>query len=150
MRSWYIVAGLMLLAGTASAQGSSDPAILKLVQSFNDARNRFDAKALDGLLAADYVEVSPLGEIDRRPEVLTFYAPEKASRVPPMTFQTQDVRRHGDSAIVIGSVDYTLPNPNGGTVTRSVRVTYVEQRVGREWKMMSVQYTGIQPPRPAS
>ena len=59
MRSCHIVSGLVLalLAGTASAQASSDPAILTLVQSFNDARNSFDAKALDGLLAPDYVEV---------------------------------------------------------------------------------------------
>lgn len=152
MRSCHIVSGLVLalLAGTASAQASSDPAILTLVQSFNDARNRFDAKALDGLLAPDYVEVSPRGEIDRRPAVLGFYTPDKATPVPPMRFHTDDVRHHGDSAIVIGSIDYTLPDPSGGTVTRSVRVTYVEQRIGQTWKMTSVQYTGVMPPKPAS
>ncbi len=135
--------------GTAQNSSASNAQVLATVQAFSDARNRFDAEALDTLLTRDYVEVSPRGEIDRRQAVLGFYAADKATPVPPMTLSTQDVRRYGDTAIVIGSVDYAIPAPTGGTVNRTVRVTYVEQRIGSRWLMASAQYTGVQPPKPA-
>ena len=138
---------LVLGAGPLDAQNRHAPeeAIAALIQAFSDARDHFDARALDRLLTPDYVEVSPRGEIDRRPAVLGFYAADKLSPVPAMTRGTQS-----DTAIVIGSVSYTLPTPLGGTVERTVRVTYVERRVGDRWLMASTQYTGIQPSKPAA
>lgn len=153
MWSYLAITALTLsgiaIAGKAQSSSASDAPVLALVQAFSDARNHFDAKALDALLAPDYIEVSPRGEIDQRQAVLGFYAADKAGPVPPMTLSTQDVRRYGDTAIVIGSVDVALPAPNGSTVNRKVRVTYVERRVGRRWLMVSTQYTGVQPPKPA-
>ena len=125
----------------------NDP-VLATIRAFSDARSRFDAKALTSLLTPDYIEVSPRGEIDRREAVLGFYAADKATPVPPMTLTTQDVRRYGDTAIVIGSVEYTLSAPTGEMVKRTVRVTYVERRVRGRWLMASAQYTGVQPPKP--
>ena len=142
---------LALVAGVGNAQNNHSPeaSVTALIQAFSDARDRFDAKALDGLLTPDYVEVSPRGEIDRRAAVLGFYAADKALPVPAMTRGTQDARIHNDTAIVIGSVSYTVPTPTGGTVERTVRVTYVERRVGGRWLMASTQYTGVQPSKPA-
>ena len=141
-----VTLGLTAIAvpGEARNVESSDAPIITLVQAFSDARSHFDPKALDALLTPDYVEVSPRGEIDRRQAVLGFYAADKATPVPPMSLATQDVRRYGDTAIVIGSVDYTIPTPTGGTVKRTARVTYVERRVGTRWLMASAQYTGVQ------
>jgi ketosteroid isomerase-like protein len=143
MRLHLTIVTLGLTAITAPGEarnvGSSDAPIIALVQAFSDARSHFDPKALDALLTPDYVEVSPRGEIDRRQAVLGFYAADKATPVPPMSLATQDVRRYGDTAIVIGSVDYTIPTPTGA-VKRTVRVTYVERRVGTRWLMASAQY----------
>jgi uncharacterized protein (TIGR02246 family) len=126
---------------------SGDP-VLATVQAFSDARANFDAAKLGRLITSDYVEVSPRGELDRRPAVLAFYAPDKASAAPPMVFNTQHVRRYGDTAIVIGTIEYTVSAPSGATVKRAVRATYVERRVGGRWLMASTQFTGI-PPVPA-
>ena len=104
-----------------------DARVVALIQAFSEARSRFDAKALDALLSPDYVEISPIGEIDRREAVLGFYAGDKARPSPPMTLSTQDVRRYTDTAIVIGSVTYVVPAPNGATVERTLRATYVER-----------------------
>ena len=134
---------------SAKATVRSDEAILALVRAFSDARGRFDAKALDALLTPDYVEVSPRGEVDRRPAVLGFYAPGKATQVPPMTLGTEDVRRYGDTAIVIGSIEYTVPGPGGNAVKRTIRVTYVERRLNGRWLMAGTQYTGVQPAQAA-
>ena len=149
MRGYAFTITLALMVSAASvqaqdAQRSTDP-VLALVQRFSDARAHFDARALNALLTPDYVEVSPRGEVDRRQAVLGFYAADKASPVPPMTYDTQDVRRYGDTAIVIGSAAFSVPAPTGGAMTRTVRVTYVERRIGERWLMASTQYTGVQP-----
>ena len=108
MRSATNFAILAFLVFSTSSSARSGPAAndpaLTLVRNFSDARARFDGRALEALLAPDYVEISPRGELDRRPEVLGFYVADKASPVPPMTLGVQDVRRYGDTAIVIGSV----------------------------------------------
>ncbi len=134
---------------SAKASTASDEPIVALVHAFSDARARFDAKALDALLTPDYVEVSPRGEVDRRPAVLGFYAPGKATPVPQMTLGTEDVRRYGDTAIVVGSVEYTVPGPGGVAVKRTIRVTYVERRHNGRWLMAGTQYTGVQPAQSA-
>ena len=64
---------------------ASDAPVVALIQAFTKARSHFDARALDTLISSDYVEISPLGEIDRREEVLGFYAVDKARPSPPMT-----------------------------------------------------------------
>ena len=41
-----------------------------------DAQTNFQPDALDKILTADYIEISPLGEFDPREKVLGFYKPE--------------------------------------------------------------------------
>lgn len=153
MRSYVLINALAAVAIVApvQAQGQTkaDPAIMALVDAFSDARNRFDSTALDRLLTPDYVEVSPRGEIDLRRDVLGFYAPDKAIPVPTMALSTQSLRRFGDVAIVIGSVDFAMPGPNGATVNRQLRVTYVGRRVRGRWLMASTHYTGVAGRQPA-
>lgn len=79
--------------------------------------------------------------------MLTFYTSDKASAAPPMAMSTHEVRRYGDTAIVIRSVEYTVPGPGGAMVKRPIRATYVERRVRGRWLMASTQYTGVQPAR---
>jgi uncharacterized protein (TIGR02246 family) len=132
-------------AGAVDAQ--ADAPILATVQAFSDARARFDGTALATLLAPDYVEVSPRGEVDSRSAVLSFYTPDKAGPAPRMTLTTDLVQRHGDTAIVIGTISYMIASPSGEAMTRTVRVTYVEQRIQGRWLMASTQFTGVQPAR---
>lgn len=134
--------------GSAQSNQAADAPILALVSAFSTARAQFNAKALDALLTSDYIEVSPVGEVDYRQAVLGYYAPDKATPAPPMTLGTDDVRRYGDIAVVVGSVNYAIPGPNGTTIKRSMRVTYVARRITRHWLMALTQYTGVRPPRP--
>ncbi|HWL72774.1 MAG TPA: nuclear transport factor 2 family protein [Burkholderiaceae bacterium] len=138
-----LVIATIATPSNAETDNTPNASVLATVQAFSDARARFDAARLGQLLTPDYVEVSPRGEIDRRPAVLGFYAADRSSTVPHMVFSTQDVRRYGNTAIVIGSIEYTLSAPNGATVRRTVRVTYVERRVGGRWLMASTQFTGV-------
>ncbi|MDQ1523675.1 MAG: hypothetical protein QOE47_1599, partial [Pyrinomonadaceae bacterium] len=53
--------------------------ILNLVRQLAAAQKDYDAAKLDEILAPDYVEISPAGEVDPRAKVLSFYAPDKKS-----------------------------------------------------------------------
>jgi uncharacterized protein (TIGR02246 family) len=132
----------------AEPMSASDAAVLATVQAFSDARARFDSVKLGKVLTPDYIEVSPRGEVDRRPAVLAFYTPDKAGPVPPMVYSTDSVRRYGDAAIVVGAIEYTISGPDGAKLKRTVRATYVERRVGGRWLMASTQFTGV-PQAPA-
>lgn len=140
---------LMVAAAASSASATAGPAtkgdapVLATLEAFSSARAGFKADELARLLTPDYVEVSPRGEIDRRAAVLGFYAADKAGPVPPMAYSTQDVRRYGGTAIVIGSIEYTMPGPKGSEIKRTVRATYVQRRVSGRWLMASAQFTGV-------
>ena len=151
MRGLLTLFALVLSSSAATVEArddrASDARVVALIQAFSEARSHFDAHALEALLSPDYVEISPLGEIDRRGAVLGFYASDKARPSPPMTLATQDVRVYASTAIVIGSVTYVVPAPNGTSVERTLRATYVERRTGGRWQMALAQFTGVQPPR---
>ena len=76
-----VIYGICAMALTASATYAQTPRpqafIEVLLNTFIDAQLRFDVQQLDAVLAPDYVEISPAGEVDPRAKVLSFYAPEK-------------------------------------------------------------------------
>lgn len=147
----FAMVGLALIAAPAGArtEKTDNGPVLAAIKAFSDARARFDSIALDRLLTSDYIEVSPRGEVDRRSAVIGFYTADKASPAPPMVYSTENLRRYGDTAVVVGSIEYTIPAPNGEKVKRTVRATYVERRVGGRWLMASTQFTGVPPAQPA-
>lgn len=76
-----------------------------------DAQRTFDQAAMDRLLAEDYVEVSPVGDVDPRAKVLSFYTPEaRAPRAVTMCVTAQ--LRKQPAGWRIASVQYTpIPPP---------------------------------------
>ena len=77
-----VIAGLL----TASVDGQTprpQAFIEVLLNTFVQAQRTFDVSQLNEILAPDYVEISPAGEVDPRAEVLSFYAPEKKVADPP-------------------------------------------------------------------
>ena len=69
---------LLAFAGMSLAQSTSrvENELTGLVKQLTDAQTAYDAKALDKLFTADYIEISPAGEFDPRVKVLGFYTPE--------------------------------------------------------------------------
>ena len=129
--------GLFAL-GRAAAQPPQQQALTELVHSFEEARHDFDLLTITRLVASDYVEVSPLGEVDPRDRMLGFYVPAKKVPAPPMALSELAVRSFGDSAAVLGKLTYTVPGH-----PLELRVTYLAHREVSGWKLVSVQYTGI-------
>lgn len=132
------------MPATAQNQGT-EVAVKALVERFETARERHDPATLAATLAPDYEEISPIGDVDSRSEVLGFYAPELKRPVPVMAQDQVAVRTTGDVTVVTLRKSFTLP----GAAPRSVRVRYVAQRQKRGWLLLSAQYTPIPPRRPS-
>ncbi len=121
-------------------------AVQDLVRRHVDAQRTFDVAALKTITADNYVEVSPVGEMDSREKMLGFYA-EKKSESPTVQVEEQTTRLFGDTAIVVAKLAYSM-NVGGQARSFAMRATFVAQKAGANWKMLSTHYTAIRPPKP--
>jgi ketosteroid isomerase-like protein len=143
---------IVLLALINVVDGQTNDARLKsLVRQMIDAQVGYDAATLDKIYAADFVEISPVGEYDSREKAIGFYKPEatpnrdKIKRVVEAGEIT--IRDYGKFAVVIARV--TASRTVEGQQPRSpvsFRTTFVCRKQKGDWKIASVQYTGMRPP----
>jgi uncharacterized protein (TIGR02246 family) len=138
----------VILAITATqAASSAERAVVAVVQRLADAQRTFDQAALDRLLTADYVEVSPVGDVDERAKVIGFYSADAKAKSPAVSSIVIDeptVRIDGTHALVIVR-QTTNVGPAGASRAVVMRVTAHLRRSGNEWRIASTHYTGIRP-----
>lgn len=153
-----VVLGLTF-ALSAHAVRAADPQTEKeltaAAQAVVDAQIRFDLKALDALLAPDYVEVSPVGDVDERAEVLSFYTPEAraqmlAAGMEPLSNKIDEarIRVYGDQATVIAK-DTAELKVNGVAEQRAMRMLFHFRKLGGKWLLQTMQATWLRPAPPA-
>jgi ketosteroid isomerase-like protein len=144
----------VLTVPVAAAPGQATPAadaVSAEVRRYFDAVRRNDASALDHLLAQDYVEVSPLGQLDKRAQVIGFYRTAsnartgQASEVAAVTIDDLSVRVYGDLAVAIVRESFKV-NVSGQPVPRPMRSTLVWRQAGGAWMLVSAHHTMIRPP----
>jgi uncharacterized protein (TIGR02246 family) len=147
-----LLAALLLVpfaSSRAQTPGDAEHQVLALVQRFTDAQTSFDVSALRDLTADDYVEVSPVGDVDPRAKMLGFYAPENKMTGVTVTLSEPQVRLFADdTAIVIEKLTYILPGPNNIPRTNEMRGTFVARKTPTGWKLISTQFTGLRSAKP--
>lgn len=135
----------ILLAGLAAAAAQGAPAsqdVETLVQRFTAAQSGFDPATLKSLTADNYIEISPLGDIDPREKMLSFYVKKDDKPRPAILVDELSTRVLGDSAVTIARVSYSMM-AGGQSRTFSLRSVFVAAKQGKEWKLVSAQYTPI-------
>ena len=144
---------LLFSSVSVFAQSKDDEKLKSLVKQMTDAQINYQPEILDQIFAADYIEISPVGEFDPRAKVLGFYKPELK---PPAdksstTVEAADfsIRKYGKFAVVITKFNFTLTSNGKPNPPFSMRATLVCRREKSAWKIVSAQYTGIRPPRNA-
>ena len=142
---------LLFSSVSTFAQTKDDAALKNLIKQMTDAQTNFQPAALDKILTADYIEISPLGEFDTRDKVLGFYKPELKPPADKMsaTVEATDIsiRVYDKFSIVIARLNYTITSEGNLLPPRNIRVTYVCRKENGAWKIASAQYTGIRPPQ---
>lgn len=138
----------LLVPAIAAASDRDDAALLQQANALVAAQLAFDQPALERLLAPDYLEVSPVGELDTREEVIGFYSPTakaKAAAGPQPLGATLDevqTRLHGDAATLIARETIRMP-AGDGTREIAMRVQFQFRLLDGQWRLASTQYTGI-------
>lgn len=142
--SAVLLGSLITLGGAHAAPGDSE--LVALVQRYAKAQSDFDQAALKATTAENFVEISPIGEVDTREKVLSFYAPEQKRPSPELRVDEPAVRILGDTALVSARLSYAM-HQDGVPRSFAMRAGYVARRIGNQWLLVSAQYTGIRPPK---
>jgi ketosteroid isomerase-like protein len=127
----------------SGAEAQASNALIRTVEEFSRAQQGFDAGRLAALTTSNYLEISPVGEVDSREEMLGFYAPDKKTAAPELAISDVDVRIFGDAGILIARIAYKARPPGQAVRTMELRAGFVAHRVSGDWKIASTQYTGI-------
>jgi uncharacterized protein (TIGR02246 family) len=141
---------IAFFAMSAAAQTNKDEAAIQaVIQNLVTAQTEYDPKALDAIFTSDYIEISPAGEFDPRDKVLGFYKPELKPDPSKMTAMVEvtdySIRSYGNFAIAIARFNYSMTAEGKPLPPRSIRATIVLKKEKADWKIASVQYTGIRP-----
>ena len=145
MRVFLGIAAALLVSAPVAAQ-SVEVDTQKLGQraeAFVRVRNQFDQAAMIAMMAPEYQEVSPVGEVDSRERVIGFYAADKKSAAPPMTITETVARPAGTIGVVTMRIAYTMPGKDGQMQTRALRAGFVARRIKGDWQFVSLQFTPI-------
>lgn len=135
-------AAISLAVCPAQAQSSTDRPLVQLMHDFVDAEQAFDPQRLSALITDDYVEISPIGDVDPRATFLGFYAADKKTPFPPMAWSAPMIRRWDDTASLISTVSFDRPGSPGQPAQRAnMRVNFLAVRQGGQWKIASAQFT---------
>jgi ketosteroid isomerase-like protein len=101
---------------------------------------------LRAITADNYIEISPLGEVDSREKMLSFYDADKRGAAPAIRIDEPSVRTFDQSAIVNARLTYDI-GAQGQTRSVAMRASYVARRQEGKWQLVSSQYTPIRPPK---
>lgn len=151
IRGILIAASLLaaIIVGPAFSQDQKAEAELtSLIRKLVAAQTAFDASAMEQILSADYIEISPAGEVDDRAKVLGFYSPAAkaaAGESPAVQLDEFKIRSYKDHASVI--VRESFQRKMGEQVrTIAMRASFLCRKEQGRWVIAAAQYTGIRSP----
>ena len=156
------VLGLVLTLSLCSAQNpknNSELAIKTLERELEAALSKGDHVTLDRILANDYIEIDPQGDVRKKADLMAVAramsaGPRGVSIGPDKTVDELSVRLHGDSALVVGRttiryhfMEYqtTSPQPqsqNPVTIDQQ-RFIRTYAKVSGRWQLVAWQTTAI-------
>jgi hypothetical protein len=133
------------LAGAEQAKPNDAAQILSVLQTLVDSQVTFDQKRMDAVLTPDYFEVSPVGDVDERAKVLSFYAPDQKPPGPAGKATLSEVasRGHGEMAVTVAKLTFNITMPNGEAAIRAMRVVFITRNISGRWLIASSQFTPI-------
>lgn len=148
-----LIGAIGIQAQNKGKRNSDEQIVTNLVKQMTDAQSKFDPATLERIYAADFIEISPIGEVDPREKTIGFYKPEvnpdRDKAKPTVTTDEFLIRRYGNFAVVITRVTFApAGNEPSARPPFSMRVTLVCRKEKGAWKISSAQYTGIRLSRP--
>ena len=117
--------------------------VLDLVTSWAKAEEANDPAALDGLLAADFVGVGPLGFVLGRDQWLSRFGNGLENRA--FAVEDAQVRDYGSAAVIVAVLAQET-SFRGGDNSGRFRLTLVAARPDGGWRLAGVHIGPLQQP----
>jgi ketosteroid isomerase-like protein len=124
----------------------TDDDVQRLLERVTRAERDGDTDALDALTTGDFTLVGPLGFVLTKDEWLDRYR-TGALTTDALTWQPDSVRRHEDTAIVIGTQDQHA-RYQGHPVDARLRATHVLLRRDGGWRLAGTHLSPVGRPVP--
>jgi uncharacterized protein (TIGR02246 family) len=145
----FAVGATPLFAGGLSLaqKHESRHEIDQLEDEWRNAVLASDAKAMDSLLADDYMAITAAGTLQSRDETLTNLRSVRV-HFTTLTITDRKVRFYGTTAVVTSLATIAATNPEG-PVTGDYRYTHVYVRDAQgQWKIVSSEASHVRNPGP--
>lgn len=142
-----ILITLVMIAGFASAFAQNDSAqeVRKLERVWLDAYEQHDPKAMNEIVADNFVITFPDGSMQTKPELLAQLRTPRRAESPKSKFHTEDVRAYvyGDTVILTGRVISEWRR--GGETVSQNRMRYTDTYVKRNgrWQVAASHLSNI-------
>jgi ketosteroid isomerase-like protein len=105
MRNINLFLAILSISVVAFTQSKKDDEVIAVAKQAIVAQENYDTATLEKLYASDYIEISPIGEIDEREKAIGFYKvadiEKEKARTPRYTLDDFKVRYYGKFAMVI-------------------------------------------------
>jgi ketosteroid isomerase-like protein len=140
MKKLFTVLALTLLAtGLAGAQNDPARDVRQLERAWLDAYEQHDEKAMDAIVAEDFVITFPDGGQQTKPQILASLRSPRRPGQPTVKFSTENVsaRVYGDTVILSGRV-VTERIRDGQTISKEGQLytdTYVKLK--GKWQVVA-------------
>ncbi|WP_291412941.1 nuclear transport factor 2 family protein [Actinophytocola sp.] len=126
--------------------------VLAVLERFAAAERKADTDALDGLLAADFLGVGPLGFVLTKDQWLDRY---RSGALVPAAFELRDVgvRRYGATAVALAAQKQEGSyhgHPANGEFRAVIVLTRQDSDPGAGWVIVSCQLSGPLGPPPGA
>ena len=136
-------------AQQASSGGSSaEQAVRQLERAWLDAYEKFDAEAMDRIVAGDFAITFPNGEMQTKEQLMKMVRGPKPPSAGPVRLFTEDVqaRVYGDTVILRGRV-VTEMQKDGQPHRDESRYTDVYVQTNGRWQVVASHLSAL-PPEP--
>ena len=148
MRHMLLVAALFAMTiptpGRAADDSDAEKQVASLAKQSTEATLKGDTKALDAILADDFVAINPFGELVTKAEQLKLMK-DGTLRFDSIEPSEEKVRVYGDAAVLTerGRVKVTY---KGRSESLSVRNSEFYAKQGSKWRCVFQQVTRIAEP----
>ena len=145
-KTWLTVLILIASCGYATAQDSAVQSVQKLERAWLDAYEQRDVKAMDEIVADDFVITFPDGSMQTKSQIINSLRMAGKSARPSPKFHTEEVqaRAYGETVILRGRV-VTEYQRDGQTMSKEQQ-RYTDTYVKREgrWQVVASHLSNAQ------
>lgn len=139
---------ILLISGYAQAQTPAEQEVRKLERAWLDAYERYDAKAMNEIVADDFTITFTDGSMQTKPQILNSLKAPRNPNNPPPKFYTEDVqaRVYGETVILIGRVTSEWQQ-SGKAMKEQNRYTDTYVRRNGRWQVVASHLSNVPKPK---